>query len=118
MSYVGRPSTIKPGKPVFRWVFDKLVQDPVFHASQEINFNDKDIAKQEATVKTCEEYLLLLWEIMKAEPKPLYSWLISRSTATRQRARYVAEKMLKAERKLEGFERRNDVLKAGLANAF
>jgi hypothetical protein len=94
------------------------VQDPVFHASQEINFNDKAIAKQEATIKACEEELRLLGEIMKAEPKPWYSWLISRSTATRKRARYVAEKMLKAERKLEGFERKNDLLKSGLANAF
>ena len=94
------------------------MQDPVFHASQEINFNDKAIVKQEATVKACEEELRLLGEIMKAEPKPWYSFLISRSTATRQRARYVAEKMLKAERKLEGFERKNDLLKLGLANAF
>ncbi|KAF5324550.1 hypothetical protein D9611_004476 [Ephemerocybe angulata] len=114
----GRPSTIRPGKPVFRWVFDKLVQDPVFHAAQEINYNDKAIAKNESTVKACEEELRLLGEIMASEPKPWYGWIVSRRSAARERARYVAEKMLKAEKKVQALDRRNDALKKALANAF
>lgn len=114
----GRPSTIKPGKPVFRWVFDRLVKDPVFHAAQEIYYNDKAIAKYETKVQAYEAELRLLGEIMASEPKPWYGWLVSRRTASRERARYVAEKMLKAEKKVEALDRRNDVLKKSLVGAF
>ena len=103
---------------MFRWVFERLVKDPVFQAVQEINFNDKAIAKAERTVKECEDELTTLGAIMAAEPKGWYSWLVSRRTASRERARYVAEKMLKAEKKLEALERKNEALKRGLANGF
>ena len=94
------------------------MNDPVFAATHEINFNDKAIAKQASTVKTCEEELLQLATIIASEPKAWYSWLISRRSAARERARYVAEKMTKAEKKLEAYERRNDVLKKALVNSF
>lgn len=94
------------------------MKDPVFHASQEIYYNDKTIAKHERIVKACEEELRALGDIMATEPKYWYSWIVSRRSASRERARYVAEKMLKAEKKLEAMDRRNEALKKGLANAF
>ncbi|RXW24136.1 hypothetical protein EST38_g1699 [Candolleomyces aberdarensis] len=115
-THSGRPSSIKPGKPMFRWVFERLVKDPVFQAVQEINLNDKAIAKAERTVKECEDELTTLGNIMAAEPKSWYSWLVSRRTASRERARYVADKMLKAEKKVEALERKNEALKRALAN--
>ncbi|KAJ7745975.1 RNA12 protein-domain-containing protein [Mycena olivaceomarginata] len=59
----GRPSTIRPGKPVFRAVFERLVNDSIFQATQDIAFNEKVIAAAEGIVKACELELLSLKDI-------------------------------------------------------
>ncbi|KAF7359414.1 Mitochondrial escape protein 2 [Mycena sanguinolenta] len=72
----GRPSTIQPGKPVFQAVFERLVNDPIFQATQDIAFNEKVIAGAEIIVKACEQELLTLKEIGK-ESEALVGWKYS-----------------------------------------
>ncbi|KAK7023862.1 mitochondrial escape protein 2 [Favolaschia claudopus] len=107
----GRPSTIRPGKPVFRSVFERLVNDQIFQATQDIAFNEKIIASSESTIKSCEQELLSLKEINKDNQH----WLWGGSTAAATRSRYLQSKMLSSSLKIETLERRNSELKKALA---
>ncbi|TFK42802.1 RNA12 protein-domain-containing protein [Crucibulum laeve] len=111
----GRPASIRPGKPVFKWVFERLVNDKIFQATQDIAFNEKLIASAESTVRTCEEELKALKGMMGAEPRHWWDWIVGRRSACRERAKYVCEKMLASEKKMEGLERKNAELKKVLA---
>ncbi|OCH95302.1 hypothetical protein OBBRIDRAFT_878653 [Obba rivulosa] len=101
----GRPSSIKPGKPVYKYVFERLVQDPVFKATQDITFNEKVIASSETIVKACEAELLTLRDVENVEPSWLGGSVISR------RASYLAKKMRAAQHKIEALEKQNADLK-------
>ncbi|KAJ7197249.1 RNA12 protein-domain-containing protein [Mycena pura] len=108
--YPGRPSTIRPGRPVYRYVFERLVNDPIFQATQDIAFNEKIIAGAESTIKACEQELLSLKEIgTQAE----HWW--GGNTASSSRSRYLLSKMQVATMKIEALERRNVELKMVLA---
>lgn len=104
----GRPSTIRPGKPVYRYVFQKLVNDTIFRSIQDIALNEKAIASAESTIRKCEEELLTLEKI-----KPLDSGVFS-SGATRQRANFLLQKLHEAETKIEKLEASNATLKKNL----
>ncbi|KAF8803621.1 hypothetical protein BYT27DRAFT_7171768 [Phlegmacium glaucopus] len=103
----GRPSTIRPGRPVFRWVFEKLVNgvDSIFRATQELGYNEKEIAQAESKIKGYEEELASLVDTMSKEG------FILRRSACGERARYIGEKMVDAERKVERLEKINKGLK-------
>jgi len=102
----GRPSIIKPGKPVYKFVFDRLVQDSIFRATQDIAFNEKVIAASESTVKACENELLTLKDVDAGTA----DWWGSR-TAVRERSNYLLKKMRAAEEKVELLEKQNANLK-------
>jgi len=106
----GRPSVIKPGKPVYRFVFGRLVADPVFHAIQELSSNSQRITSAEATIKACEDELKELATIGDTRS----SWM-SRRSATAARAAYLLKKMHAAENTLEKLEVANAELKKVLA---
>ncbi|KAJ6500400.1 RNA12 protein-domain-containing protein [Mycena sanguinolenta] len=106
----GRPSTIRPGKPVFRAVFERLVNDPIFQATQDIAFNEKVIAGAESTIKSCEQELLTLNEIGKDSQ---HWW--GGNTGSSMRSRYLLSKMQASAMKIESLERRNSELKKVLA---
>ena len=108
----GRPCTIRPGKPVFRYVFERVVNDKVFQATQELGYNEKQIAEAEGKIKTYEQELALLVETMKNENRRWYQF---GQSPCRERARYVGDKLVTAERKVEGLERKNNELKRVLA---
>ncbi|CAA7267988.1 unnamed protein product [Cyclocybe aegerita] len=108
----GRPSSIRPGKPVFRWVFERVVNDKIFRATQELGYNEKQISEAEGKIKGYEQELALLVETMKNENRRW--WQFGRS-ACRERARYVGDKLVTAERKVEVLERKNSELKRTLA---
>ncbi|KIJ34602.1 hypothetical protein M422DRAFT_70117 [Sphaerobolus stellatus SS14] len=59
----GRPSTIQPGKPVYRYVFQRLLADRVFQAMQDIALNEQLAAGAESSIKAAEAELATLWEI-------------------------------------------------------
>ncbi|KAJ6606606.1 RNA12 protein-domain-containing protein [Mycena vulgaris] len=106
----GRPSTIRPGKPVYKYVFERLVNDPIFQATQDIAFNEKVIASAESTVKACEQELLALKEIgTDAE----HWW--GGNSASSSRSRYLLSKMQSSADKIEVLERKNLELKKVLA---
>ncbi|KAG2115212.1 RNA12 protein-domain-containing protein [Suillus discolor] len=107
----GRPSTIRPGKPVFKYVFERLVNDPVFQATQDIALNDKVISSAESTVRTCESELSTLQDLSKTERS--FWWF--RRRATSERREYLLKKMRSAQTKIQTLEKRNAELKRVLA---
>ncbi|KAF9557696.1 hypothetical protein CPC08DRAFT_640029 [Agrocybe pediades] len=109
----GRPSTIRPGKPVFRWVFEQVVNDKTFQATQELTYNEKQIADTEAKIQTYEQELALLVDTMEKERRPW--WTLRRSPCV-ERARNVGDKLTLASRKVETLERKNAELKKVLGH--
>ncbi|KAF8519313.1 RNA12 protein-domain-containing protein [Hysterangium stoloniferum] len=59
----GRPWTIGPGKPIHRYVFERLLSDRVFQATQEIACNELIISGAESTIKSAEAELVMLKDI-------------------------------------------------------
>ncbi|RDX48409.1 exonuclease [Lentinus brumalis] len=106
----GRPSTIKPGKPVYKFVFERLVGDSVFKATQDIAFNEKVIASAEVIVKACEDELLVLKDVDAGTA----SWWGSQR-AVEMREHYLLKKMRAAEQKIESLEKENAHLKKTLS---
>ncbi|KAG2149305.1 RNA12 protein-domain-containing protein [Suillus clintonianus] len=109
----GRPSTIRPGRPVFKNVFERLVNDPVFQATQDIALNDKLISSADSTVRTCESELSTLQDLVKAERS--FWWF--RRKATSERKDYLLKKMRSAQTKIQTLEKRNAELKRALVKA-
>ncbi|KAJ3787851.1 exonuclease [Lentinula aff. detonsa] len=106
----GRPTVIRPGKPVYRWVFERLVNDPIFRATQEIEFNNRLVSIAETTIQSSEEELLKLAEIAKHGSS---SWLSGDPLS--KRSHYLMKKVMESERKLESLERKNTELKKTLS---
>ncbi|KAG6854990.1 hypothetical protein C0991_009813 [Blastosporella zonata] len=111
----GRPSTIRPGKPVLRWVFERLVNDPIFRASQEISYNEKIIAGAEKTIKACEEELTTLGAIASGTRLPWWQFGFGEPHGTYVRSRYLADKMATYSKKIGMLEKKNAELKKILA---
>lgn len=110
----GRASTIRPGKPVFRWVFERLVNDPIFQATQDIALNEKMIAGSEGTVRTCEEELATLKGILALERQEWWKFGFGKKSSS-MRTRYLFDKMLAAEKRIEMLEKTNAELRKVLA---
>nr|GAT47512.1 predicted protein [Mycena chlorophos] len=112
--YAQRPSTIRPGRPVYRYVFQRLVSDRVFQATHDIAFNERCIASHESAIKACEEELLSLKEI-GIQPH----WLLwgSGNSGQAVRARYLSAKIYVANSKIEALERENAALRKVLSMA-
>ena len=77
---------------------------------QDISFNEKLIAKSESTVRACEDELEKLKDMIQLHHR---FW----RNAPRERAKYLLEKMLAAERKIGELEKKNNVLKKVLARS-
>ncbi|KAG8763513.1 mitochondrial escape protein 2 [Ceratobasidium sp. 428] len=107
----GRPATIKPGKPVYKYVYQRLIEDRVFKAVQDINFNEKLIATHVSTIKSCEDELTTLKNI----GLDLGSSVLGGKGATAARANYLLEKMMQSTLKVEQLEADNSKLKKTLA---
>ncbi|KAI0030739.1 RNA12 protein-domain-containing protein, partial [Vararia minispora EC-137] len=109
----GLPSVIRPGKPVYRYVFERLVNDPIFRATQDMAYNTKLIEAASATIRNSEDELARLCAISIDNTG---RWFGAES-ATAQRARYVLQKLREAQQTLERLEKENvdlkKVLKSG-----
>ncbi|KAI0048209.1 exonuclease [Auriscalpium vulgare] len=105
----GRPSVIRPGKPVYRYVFERLVKDPIFQATQDLAYNTKLVEAAEATIRACEQELTTL----SAMPETSSSWSWSR--ATDGRVRYLLGKLRGAQVTVERLDKTNGELKKTLA---
>ncbi|EIM82494.1 exonuclease [Stereum hirsutum FP-91666 SS1] len=107
-----RPSVIRPGKPVYHYVFERLVSDPIFQATQDLAFNTKLVEAAETIVKSCESELIALKEIASFDQG---SWnLLAGPSPTKQRATHLLEKMQAAQESVRKLEKRNAELKAVL----
>lgn len=109
---LGRPTTMRPGKPVFRSVFERVVNDKIFEATQEIAYNEKQITELEGKIRGYEGELTTLTDMMHKERQMTWLW---GSHACRSRANYVGKKLAAAGRKVETLERKNEQLKRVLA---
>jgi len=106
----GRPSAIRPGRPIYRHVFQRLVDDPIFQASQDLASNTRLIDSAEATVRACEQELQVLHTIGLDTG---HWW--SGATAMGIRAKCLTDKMANAQGTLEKLEKHNGELKKVLA---
>lgn len=86
--------------------------DPIFQATQDIAYNQKIIASNEATIKACEDELMTLKEVEAGTSH----WWGSRK-AVSSRGEYLLKKMRAAVEKIEALERQNATLKKVLAKA-
>ncbi|KDQ13211.1 hypothetical protein BOTBODRAFT_188730 [Botryobasidium botryosum FD-172 SS1] len=110
----GLPYTIKPGRPVYKYVFERLVQDTIFQASQDVAFNEKAIAAAESTVRSCESELVTLKTIGFDTGRSL----VWGGGAMDARANYLLRKMNAAGEKIEKLEDANARLKKVLSRSF
>jgi len=108
----GRPSAIRPGRPIYRHVFRRLANDPIFQAVQDLAFNAKLIEKAEATVLACERELQVLRLIGFDSAR----WW-RRTSATGIRAKYLMDKMGNAQATLQKLEKESGELRKVLAQA-
>lgn len=125
----GRPSAIRPGRPIYRHVFQRLVDgefifirvfstsfsnefcpDPIFQASQDLASNTRLIDSAEATVRACEQEL----QVLRTIGLDSGHWW-SGATAMAIRAKYLTDKMANAQGTLEKLEKHNGELKKVLA---
>lgn len=106
----GRPSAIRPGRPIYRYVFQRLVDDPIFQASQDLASNTRFIDSAEATVRACEQEL----QVLRTIGLDTGRWW-NGATAMGIRAKYLMDKMANAQGTLETLERHNGELKKVLA---
>ncbi|KIO26152.1 hypothetical protein M407DRAFT_235699 [Tulasnella calospora MUT 4182] len=97
----GFPISIKPGKPIYRFVFQRLVNDNIFRAVQDITYNNKAIAAEEATIKKCEDELLTL----KTIGLEVGSSIFGGTGAAGSRATYLLEKMRASQEKIVAKEK-------------
>ncbi|KAF7727906.1 mitochondrial escape protein 2 [Apophysomyces ossiformis] len=90
----GRPHAIRPGKPVFYTVFNRLVSDTQFAASMEIetNTNLKKLAEQE--LAKYEEKILSLSQVYNGRPPREID----------ARIRQLLTKVAKCQKRLEQYE--------------
>ncbi len=109
-THEGRPSVIRPGRPVYNWVFERLVNDAVFQATQEISFNEKQIASAESTIQKCEDELQRL-KSMDDTNGGWLRWLSGGRRGILERERLLLRRLGEANQKVEELERRNKEFK-------
>ncbi|KAG9046882.1 mitochondrial escape protein 2 [Tulasnella sp. UAMH 9824] len=107
----GFPIAIRPGKPIYRYVFQRLVNDNIFRAVQDITYNNKAIAAEEATIKKCEEELLTL----KTIGLEVGSSIFGGTGAAGSRASYLLDKMRASQEKIVAKEKEVKKLKVVLS---
>ncbi|TFY82063.1 hypothetical protein EWM64_g1954 [Hericium alpestre] len=110
----GRPSVIKPGKPIYRHVFERLASDAVFQANQDLALNTKRIQIAQDIIAACEQELKTLNELSRGSEMRT-SWLRPwADRPTTRRIRYLLQKMRTAETTVESLDKKNSQLKAVL----
>lgn len=94
-------------------VYQYLLVDPIFYATQEMSSNSARIASAESTVRSCEEELIKISSFK--EPVPIRSsWFGKRNPST-VRATYLLKNMQAAEATIEKLEATNAELKKVLS---
>lgn len=102
----GRPYSVKPGKPVYKQAFKRLVDDKVLAAKMDLAVVNDAMSSANKSIDTYEKELRLLGELPK-QPGELYGrmeWLLGNIAAS--------------QRSIEGNEKQAAALKKILVNEF
>lgn len=102
----GRPSTIKPGKPVYHPAFKRLTEDRVLRSRLDLAILTNLTKIESATIDKCESELLLL------------SKLRSQPSQTTGRVNYLLAKMMTSQQKVEKYELEMKSLKKVLGEEY
>lgn len=110
---------IRPGKPVFRYAFQRLVSDPIFAAASQIEYDTAVISKAESDIQKYETELLQLKEIASSIGSST-AWNVvtlglSGKSAAEERAGWLLSKMGKAVDKVAKLEKEVEGCKKTLA---
>ncbi|BEJ12329.1 hypothetical protein CspHIS471_0207890 [Cutaneotrichosporon sp. HIS471] len=100
------PAMVKPGKPVFRESFKSLVDEPIFHAMCQIEYNAAVIKKAEADIAGYEAELAQLKSIASDGDRlnvATAGWF-GTGSSVHQRAQYLAESLGKCMDKIRKAE--------------
>ena len=84
--------------------------DSIFRATQEIGYNEKEIAQAEGKIKEYEQELALLVDMMTKEG---FTW---KRSACAERAGYIGKALVNAQRRVERLEKMNKELKKTLSS--
>lgn len=95
----GRPSTIKPGKPVYTAAFRRLVDDDVLRCRLELRTLGQQIAAESANINKFEQELQVLSSLDK-EPKEI-----------KARVRWLLGNLVGSQGKIEKYEQQMGDLK-------
>lgn len=87
--------------------------DSIFAAIGKISYNSKLISNYEKTIRSCEEELVALRQVMETQPSRWFS--TSYDGSLRSRAHYIASKIDAVQNKIEALEKANKELKTILA---
>lgn len=88
----GRPSTIKPGKPIYYPAFKRLMEDKVLRSRLDLAILTNLTKIESATIDKCESELLVL------------SQLRNQPAQTAGRVQYLLSKMMVSQQKVEKYE--------------
>lgn len=102
----GRPSTIRPGKPVYHPAFKRLTEDKVLRSHLDMSILTNLTKIESATIEKCENELLLL------------SKLKNQPSQTTGRVQYLLAKLVASQNKVEAYEREVKVLKKVMAEEY
>lgn len=90
-----------------------ISSDSIFAAIGEMSYNSKLISGYEKTIRSCEEELVALRQVMETQPSGWFS--TSYDGSLRSRAHYIASKINTMQKKIEVLENANRELKVILA---
>lgn len=102
----GRPSTIKPGKPIYLPAFKRLTEDRVLKSRLDLAILTHLTKIETATIDKCESELLLLSKL-KSQPAQMAG-----------RAQYLLNKMMASQEKVEKYELESKGLKKVLGQEY
>ena len=102
----GRPSSLKPGKPVYQPAFKRLVEDRVLAAKMDIALIGDAVGTENKAINKCEQELRLLGELPKqpGEVSGRVQWLLGKIAGSQHR--------------IEGYEKESADLKKILMTEF
>jgi hypothetical protein len=111
---LGRPSTIRAGRPVYRSAFSRLTSDPVFSATQELSIATKYASAAESTIRTLSDELISLSQLFGGKGgsgRWIFGGVSTVPVEISQRVDVLLGKMRDAEAKLEKLEKSKVELK-------
>lgn len=100
VNHNGRPYSVKPGKPVFRTAFGKLVKDKVLKAKMEMACLKNITEVHTKIIRTAEDELAVLATLDK-KPKARVEWLLQRIQTSQEKVEVADKETVKLKQVLK-----------------